>query len=240
LGFYRKLLGTCCDKVPINPSILSSSPLISREQANGLVKAISAQEIKALWGIRDEKAPGPNGFFAYFFKKAWSSMGDHCQVVLEFFSCGKLLKQINHFAIVLVPKSNHAKSVGDHLLIACCNIIYKVIAKILAFQMEPLLGSVVDHAESTFIHGRNLADNVQLAQELLKKYARKRSSPRCLIKVDLHKAYDFVSLSFLQQVLEGLGFLLLFTSWVLECVSMAAYSLIINGNMWGFSEARGA
>ena len=126
-------------------------------------------------------------------------MGDQvCQAVLESFSCGKLLKKINHSTIVLVPKSNHTKSVGDYRPIANCNVVYKVIAKILASRMEPFLGSVVDHAQSAFIHGRNLADNVQLAQELLRKYALRRSSPRYLIKVDLHKTYDSVSWSFLR------------------------------------------
>ena len=42
LGFYRKHPGTCCDRVPIDPSIFSSGPLLSREQADGLVRAVSA------------------------------------------------------------------------------------------------------------------------------------------------------------------------------------------------------
>lgn len=166
-------------------------------------------------------------------------MGDQvCQAVLEFFSLGELLKHINHSAIVLIPKSSHVVFVGDYRPIACCNVIYKVITKILVARMETLLGSVIDQAQAAFIHGRCLADNVQLVQELMRKYARKRSSPRCLIKVNLRKAYDSISWSFLQQVLEGLGFPYLFSSWVLECVSMAAYSLIINGNMCGFFKGR--
>jgi len=165
-----------------------------------LVNAISVQEIKeALFDIEDDKALGPDGYSACFFKKAWSIVGDQfCQAILEFFSSGNLLKQINHLAIVLIPKSSHAKSVGDYRPIACCNVIYKVISRILASRLAPLLGSVIDKAQSAFIHGRSLAENVQLAQELLRKHARKRISPRCLIKVDLHKAYDSISWQFLQ------------------------------------------
>ena len=127
---------------------------------------------------------------------------------------------------------------GDYRPIACCNVIYKIIAKILASRLEPLLGSIIDHAQAAFIKGRNLGENVQLAQELLRKYARKRSSPRCLIKVDLRKAYDSISWAFLQQVIEGLGFPPLFIAWVLECVSTAAYSLVINGSMCGFFKGK--
>lgn len=100
------------------------------------------------------------------------------------------------------------------------------------------MGSIIDQAQAAFIQGRNLPDNVQLAQELLRKYGRKRSSPRCLIKVDLRKAYGTVSWFFLQQVMDGLGFPPLFSEWVLECVSTAAYSLIINGSMCGFFKGK--
>ena len=242
LGFYRNLLGTCCSTDCINPSIISSGPLLSAAHAEALIRSVSHQEIKdALFDIGDEKAPGPDGFSASFFKKAWNTVGDlFCQAVFEFFRSGKLLKQINHAVIVLIPKSAHADSVGDFRPIACCNVTYKVIAKILASRLAPMLDSFIDKAQSAFIQGRNLAENVQLAQELLRKYARKRSSPRCLIKVDLCKAYDTVNWTFLQQAMEGLGFPQLFIQWIMECISTASYSLIINGDLYGhFKGKRG-
>ena len=77
-------------------------------------------------------------------------------------------------------------------------------------------------------------ENVQLAQELLRKYSRKRISPRCAVKIDFHKVIDSISWSFLRHILEGLGFPPLFVCWVLEWVSTPADSLIINGSMHGF------
>lgn len=240
IGFFQNLLGTSSGFVPIDPSILNSGPLISQVQADGLVRDVNAWEIKeVLWSIGDDKAPSPDGFSACFFKKAWNSVGDQVrQAVQEFFSSSKLLKQFNHAAIVLIPKSSHASSMGEFRPIACCNVIYKVIAKILASRMEPLMDSIIDKAQAAFIQGRSLAGNIQLAQELLRKYGRKRSSPRCLIKVDLCKAYDSISWSFLHRVMGGLGFPPLFSGWVLECVSTTAYSLIINGSMCGFFKGK--
>lgn len=68
-----------------------------------------------------------------------------------------------------------------------------------------------------------------MATELIKGYNRKSISPRCLMKVDLKKAYDSIEWSFLETVLHELGFPNLFVSWIMECVSSVSYSILING-----------
>jgi len=51
------------------------------------------------------KAPGPNGFRAVFFQDYWYILHkDVCQAIKSFFLEGKLLKQINHTLILLIPK----------------------------------------------------------------------------------------------------------------------------------------
>jgi len=86
-------------------------------------------------------------FLPIFCKKAWYIVGDlFYHAIQEFFSSGNLLKKINHSVIVLVPKSSHAVFVGDFRPIACCNVIYKVIVKILMLRLALLLGLIIDHA----------------------------------------------------------------------------------------------
>ncbi|GFY93055.1 hypothetical protein Acr_08g0014510 [Actinidia rufa] len=52
-------------------------------------------------------APGPDGYSALFFKRAWSIIGkDFCEAIKEFFSSGQILKQMNHSVIALVPKTS--------------------------------------------------------------------------------------------------------------------------------------
>jgi len=100
--------------------------------------------------------------------------------------------------------------------------------------MATISSSLVDHAQAAFVEGRSLSDNVHLVQELLRKYGRERISPRCLIKVDLYKAYDSLSWSFIRQVLLGIGFPPLFVNWIMEYISSPSYSIIVNGVMCGF------
>ncbi|XP_019251330.1 PREDICTED: uncharacterized protein LOC109230268 [Nicotiana attenuata] len=57
---------------------------------------------------------------------------------------------------------------------------------------KKVIASVVSDTQAGFIPGRKVADYVLLAHELVKAYSRKNISPRCLIKVDIQKAYDTV------------------------------------------------
>ena len=50
----------------------------------------------------------------------------------------------------------------------------------------------MSNIQTAFVPGRNIAENVLLAQECIKNYPREVGQARCTIKVDLMKAYDSV------------------------------------------------
>ncbi|XP_056687909.1 uncharacterized protein [Spinacia oleracea] len=95
--------------------------------------------------------------------------------------------------------------------------------------MQSVIGEVVNNAQAGFIPGRNIADNILLATELVKCYSKKHISPRCMIKVDLKKAYDSLEWPFLKSMMQELGFPDLFIKWVMQCLSTASYSILVNG-----------
>lgn len=197
---------------------------------------VTADEVReALFSIEDDKAPGPYGYSSLFFKKSWLTVGPLLtEAVLEFLTSGKLLKQWNTTILAMIPKHAHAQRVGEFRPIACCNVIYKVISKVLTSRLAPLLDGIVDKAQSAFISGRLITDNIHLAEQFLRQYERKRLSPRCLLKIDLRKAYDTVNWRFLWDVLRGLNFPDRFCIWLWECVSTPAYTISLNGETRGF------
>lgn len=65
---------------------------------------------------------------------------------------------------------------------------------------------LIDCSQSAFVKGRDIFQNIFLAQELIRGYNRKNISPRCMFKIDLQKAYDTVNWSFLNHVLLSVGF----------------------------------
>lgn len=145
-----------------------------------------------------------------------------------------MLKQVNHSIISLVPKSTTINSAADFRPISCYNVIYKVISKILAGRMAQVMNTIISPAQNAFLGGRNMAENINLLQELLRHYEHKTSSPKCIIKIDFRKAFDIIQWSFLRNVLMLLGFLTCFVDLVMQCVETTSYSISVNGDLFGF------
>lgn len=112
--------------------------------------------------------------------------------ILSFFNDGKFLKEVNATIITLFPKVPNPNKMGDCRPISCCNIIYKCITKIHANRLRPCLNGVVSANRTTFVPSRCIAENILLAQELVKNYHKEKGIPRCAMKVDIMKAYDSI------------------------------------------------
>ncbi|KAL6498703.1 hypothetical protein OROGR_028250 [Orobanche gracilis] len=68
-----------------------------------------------------------------------------------------------------------------------------------------------------------------MAQELIRGYGRKNISARCMIKMDLQKAYDSISWSFVESLLRSLGFPHPFVCWIVTCLTTVSYQICLNG-----------
>ncbi|KAL2237180.1 UNVERIFIED_CONTAM: Retrovirus-related Pol polyprotein from type-2 retrotransposable element R2DM [Sesamum indicum] len=226
VDYYASLLGTKAHTIPIDDGVFDWGPKLSSELTVELCRKITALKVKeAIFNINNNKAPGPDGYSSCFFKKAWNVVGVRS---------GRMLRQLNHTIIALVPKSEHSTSVADYRPISCYNVIYKAITKIISDRLAPVLEHLIDRCQATFVGGRNITDTIFLAQEMIRQYSRKRISPRYTINIDLHKAFDSVSWTFLSRVLHGYGFPQWFISWTMECVGTSSFSVSLNGSLHGF------
>ncbi|GJV54786.1 RNA-directed DNA polymerase, eukaryota, reverse transcriptase zinc-binding domain protein [Tanacetum coccineum] len=181
---------------------------INSQDALKMVEEITNDKIEAaMFDIKDNKAPGPDGFTAKFFKKAWYVVGVHvCNVVKEFFAKGKSLGELNATLITLVPKISTPNKVSDFRPIACFNVTYKCISKIITNMIKNVLDSIMHKNQSAFIPDRQITNNILLTQELLKGYDCKKGPKRCSMKIDIQKSYDTVDWRFLKDTLRLFGF----------------------------------
>jgi hypothetical protein len=77
---------------------------------------VSRDEVyKVICSMNKNKAPDPDGFSAGFFQAAWPVVGEAvCEVVLEFFHTGKMLREVNATILTIVPKKPNLAAVGDY------------------------------------------------------------------------------------------------------------------------------
>lgn len=101
-------------------------------------------------------------------------------------------------------------------------------------RLQPILELIVSPAQRAFVPNRSIVSNILICQDLVRGYSRATSSPRCLMKVDLRKAYDSVEWIFVERVLLALGFPSMFVQRLMTCLSTAQYSVIVNGTPYGF------
>lgn len=172
-----------------------------------LVKEVSNEEIrKVLFKMPGSKAPGPDGYTTEFFKETWSVIGeDITTAVQSFFIKGFLPKGLNSTILALIPKKLEAKEMKDYRPISCCNVLYKLISKILANRLKNILPKCITWNQSAFIKERLLMENALLASELVKDYHKDSISPRCAMKIDISKAFDSVQWPFLINTLKAKG-----------------------------------
>ena len=109
---------------------------------------------KALFSIGDLKAPGPDGLHAIFFKRFWNMLGEELtDEVLNAINNSSILDGWNDTAIVMILKVENPDKVSQFRPMSLCNVVYKVISKILSSRMRVILPDIISHHQSAFVLG---------------------------------------------------------------------------------------
>ena len=202
-----------------------------------LTLPITDKEIRdAVFSIGADRAPGFDGFTAAFYHQFWDLIGgDICNMVRHFFETGEIDQRINKTQLCLIPKITEPKHMSDFRPISLCTVNYKIISKVLIKRLKQCLGLVISDSQAAFVPGRSISDNVLVAHELLHSLKSRRNcqSAYMAIKTDISKAYDRVEWNFLEKVMLQLGFNARWVQWIMECVKLVSFEVLINGSPYG-------
>lgn len=141
-----------------------------------------------------QKAPGPVCLNAFFYKKFWLVVGLDVQaMVLGVLSDGNPFPDFNQTNICLVPKKINPQVTADYRPISLCNVIYKIVSKVLVNRLKGVLPGLICPNQSAFVPGRLIFDNSMVAYELVHIMKNRRQGKELMaIKLDMIKAYDRV------------------------------------------------
>lgn len=112
--------------------------------------------------------------------------------------------------------------------IALCNVLYKIVSKMLALRMKNVLAQIVNPIQSAFLPNCFILDNVIIAYEVLHHMKRYHHGEHGMaaLKLDMSKAYDRVEWVFLHQLMMKMGFDWRWISLLMLCVETVRYSVI--------------
>lgn len=178
------------------------------------------------------KAPGPDGLQPIFSHSQWDIIGSSiCNLVHHIYSEPEVVRGLNETLVVLIPKNLNPESWKNYRPISLCNVIFKIVTKIIATRLRRHMSSLVAPHQCSFISGRHSSDNVVIAQEVFHSMRCKKGKKGfVVVKVDLEKAYDRLWWEFLDDTLAKIGFNDHFKHLIKCCVSTVSMSILFNGS----------
>eukprot|EP00253_Pinus_taeda_P031439 PITA_31439 len=227
-GIFKSLVGTNLAEI-IN--VASHFPrFVNNEDLEDLTTPVTMNELEnTIKWFQKEKSPGPDGWTIEFYLAFFDTIGeDILRVVEESRTSGQLYHAINFTFIALIPKSDSPSSFADFRPISLCNVLYKIISKIIANRIRPILSKHIAPQQFAFLENRQIHEAIGSAQEAIHSIWTKHLKS-ILLKIDLSKAFDRVSWLYIKMILIHLGFPHQLITWIMACITSPTYSILING-----------
>lgn len=141
--------------------------------------------------------------------------------------------------VTLIPKYDNPKSFNYFWPISICNYIYKIIVKIFANRIKPILSQHISQEQFSFLISRMIYEAIGISQEDL--HSLKINKLKGMVfKIDPSKVFDRTCWLYLRLLLTHLGFPHEFILWIICCLSSVSYNFLINGSTSNFLHAKRA
>lgn len=117
----------------------------------------------------------------------------------RFMETGELPNGVNGTIVCLIPKFKIPQTMAKLRPILLCNVLMRILSKVLSNRLKPCLGSLISDKQSAFVEGRLLSDNALIAFEV-NHYMRRRTQGKSGVaglKIDISKAYDRLEWGFI-------------------------------------------
>eukprot|EP00253_Pinus_taeda_P014508 PITA_14508 len=175
-------------------TVQSFPRFVEEDEAEDLLIPVTKEEVEvAMKLMGKDKSPGPDGWtielFLHFFEQIGAEI---TEVVEESKQKGVIYRPFNSTFIALIPKKDDPESFEDFRPISLCNCIYKIISKVIALRIGPILSRNISMEQFAFLNGRQIHEAIGVAQEVTHSIKVKKKKG-VVLKIDLSKAYDRIN-----------------------------------------------
>ncbi|KAM0847123.1 hypothetical protein ACQ4PT_055218 [Festuca glaucescens] len=204
---------------------------LPRPDLSDLDDPFTLEELKrAVFDTPTDKAPGPDGFSGGFFRASWNVIKeDLLSAINKFYNLNDpSFDNLNTAFFILLPKSDQPSQMSHYRPISLIHAFGKLISKILALRLQPHLDELISPCQRAFISGRNIQDNFLYVQNAAKHF-HKSKTPTLLLKLDIAKAFNTVSWTYIIDMMEARGFPLRWRNWISLLFRSASSRVLVNG-----------
>uniref|UniRef100_A0A8C5LT01 Reverse transcriptase domain-containing protein n=1 Tax=Leptobrachium leishanense TaxID=445787 RepID=A0A8C5LT01_9ANUR len=184
--------------------------------ASRLDDPITGEEVASvLKGLKNGKSPGPDGLPAEYYRTFTPTLMPHLLALFADLRDGNKFHPHALAATVTVicKPGKDGADVRSYRPISLLNSDLKILAKILAVRLAPLMPSLIHSDQVGFVPGREARDATTRAIGAI-GLARHRQKGLLLLSTDAEKAFDRVRWNFMFTVLRRIGVGDSFMSWL--------------------------
>ncbi|KAL9691681.1 hypothetical protein QQ045_012107 [Rhodiola kirilowii] len=157
--------------------------------------------------MNGDSSPGPDWFTGQFYIYNWNIIKeDFTRAVQGFFEGLQMPTAWSTTLLTLIPKVPNVTTITQLRPISLCNFGHKVVAQIRNTFLAKVIDKIISPEQASFLHGRNIHENIGLVHDLTHELHAKKRGGNVIMKLDMAKAYDRVSWSFITNVFQNLGF----------------------------------
>ena len=165
---------------------------------------ITPFEIKmAISSLATNKTPGPDGLPSEFYKSYSEYLAPQLhKIYLEALAQMRLPKSQNEAILVSLLKPDKDSTLpGSYRPLALLNTDYKILAKLLADRLAPLVPGLVHPDQNGFVPARNTSLNIRRLFRVMEYAPQMWPRAGCLV-LDLEKAFDSLEWPYLFNILQ--------------------------------------
>ena len=199
-----------------------------------LERPIEKEEVyRAIKSGAKRRAPGIDGMSLEFYAVHWELIqNDLTEMLNDMFLHKRITLSQKKGIIICLPKTNNRDTLDSYRPISLLNTEYKLLARIMATRLKPILTALMPTGQYCGIPGKSMLDALAAIRDVI-AYHETEKRPMCIVTLDFQKAFDKIAHDYLFRILGRYGI----SSWFIDRIK-AMYegmhaSVQINGALVG-------